>query len=1123
MASRGEQPFVGRAAESAALARHHAAACDGAGRIVLVTGEAGIGKTRVVEEAIGGPGTPGVSWGRCHEGGGAPAFWPWIEALRPVLAALPPAELRAALGAGAAELARLFPDLAAHVGPDETSAEAPPGSPAARFRLFDAFASFLGAITVAPLVLVLDDLHWADSESLLLLRFLGPEVRQRQLLIVATCRENELRDVPEAPHIRADLTRLAERVPLIGLTPAEIGAYARATSGVGAADGVVRAIHGATAGNTFFVTEVVELLRRAGRLEAAGLRLDDLELPAGLRDAVLRRLDGVDGATRALLQVAALAGPEFDLDVVARAAGLDVRTALQRLGPAFATGLLRDPAAAPARPRFAHDLVAEALRSELAPALRSELHLALADALEALRAQALDEVAGDVAQHLLRAAPLADPARTIACLDRAGASALRMLGYEDAAGYLTQALEVARASGAPAQQRLDLLSRLAGARLAAGDDDGARNSAVEAALQARVVGDAARCAQAAALASAARSETGQPDHEVIALLEEAERASADPALGADAARARRALVLPPLARELYFVDRERRLATSAEGLEHARALAEPGLLAAALGARHLALWEPGKAAERLALADEQLLLAERTHDAQLATHAHAWRIADLLELGRMEAADDGLRRYESLAGRLRLPRLTWHVAVAQTSRALRLGRLGEAAARAEEALAIWQSGPQNNVLQFYAIQLLMIREAQGRLAELDETMQAFASGSTLPAWHAALASLHATLGRHDEARRLLRDLVARLDALPFDGTWISTLANLAVTCEAVADAEIAALLLPRLEPYAGDHVVIGAGVVWLGSVARYVGLLALAAGRIDVAIRHLEDALAANQRSRAPAQVAHVQAALARACSARAAHGDDERSASLERAAIAAARELGLGGLLQQLGVRDAASSPARAEASIAGASGAAAAAGAGVAGARGAVRADAAGVATLRREGDVWLIAHAAESVRLRDMKGIHYLLKLLREPGRELHALDVVGSDLEGDSDAGELADPEARRAYRTRLVDLRAELDEAEELNDIGRVARLRDEMESLAAELGRVAGLGGRPRRAGSLAERARLNATRSLRKAIDRIEADCPRLGRHLSNSVQTGRICCYQQDPTFPVAWQLEP
>ena len=1088
-------PFVGRRSESAVLARHRAAAADGAGRIVLVTGEAGIGKTRVVEEVIGAPGTPRVSWGRCREGGGAPAFWPWLEALRPVIAATPRERLREALGFGGAELARLVPELADLRAADGSDADAPPGSPAARFRLFDAFASLLDAITDEPLVLVLDDLHWADGESLLLLRFLGPEVRQRRLLVVATCRESELPEVTEAPHLRADLARLAERVPLAGLTPDEIADYARAASGTVPSAAVVQAVHAATGGNSFFVTQVTDLLRRAGRLDGTEPRIDELELPLGLRDAVLRRLDGLPPETRARLDVAALGGAAADLAVLAHAAGIDVREALARLGPAFARGILRDVRDAPGAPRFAHQLVAEALRSELPPDARCARHLALADALEAVRGGAIDEAAGDVARHLVRAAPLADPARTAAALARAGERALAVLGYEDAARSFGEAFEIARASGAPAPLRLDLLSRLTGARLAAGDDDGARAAAVEAARQARALGDVPRLAAAVALASAARSETGQPDHEVIGLLEDAAQACAG-----DAALSAR--VLPPLSRELYFTDRARRLACSEEGLAHARALGDPALLAVALGARHLALWEPGRAAERLVLAEEQLQLAQRTNDAQVAMHAHAWRIADLLELGRMDDADDALLRYASLAARLRLPRLTWHVAVAETSRALRLGRLADAERRAEEALATWRSGPQNNVLQFYAIQIFVLREEQGRLAELDVMLQDFASRSALPAWQAALASLHATLGRTDDARRVLHGLVERVDALPFDGTWVSTLARLAHATALLGDAAAADALLPTLAPYADTHVVLGAGVAWLGPVSRPLGLLAHAAGRPDEAVRWLEAALASSRACRAPAQVAHVQAELARALRARDAGDDVARATELSQAARVAAADLGLGGLVRALdadggqSARPAPSSAARPPSAV--------------------------GVATVRREGDVWSIAHGDEMVRVRDMKGLHYLVALLREPGRELHALDVVGADVDAEAGAAGGSDAATRSAQRERLAELRDELEEAEERHDVGRVALLRAEMEEIADELTRAVGVGGSQRRAGSLAERARLNATRALRKAIDRIAADCPRLGHHLSNSVQTGRICSYREDPTYPVSWRIE-
>ena len=1094
----GAVTFVGRRSESATLARHWAAAGDGAGRIVLVTGEAGIGKTRVVEEVIGAPGTPRVWWGRCREGGGAPAFWPWLEALRPVIAATPRDRLRDALAFGGAELARLLPELADVCGPPAgTDDQVPPGSPAARFRLFDAITNLLDVVADEPLAIVLDDLHWADSESLLLLRFLGPEVRQRRVLVVATCRESELPDVPEAPHLRADLARLAERVPLPGLAPDEIADYAAATANVVPSRTVAEAVHAATGGNSFFVTEVIGLLERAGRLDWPELKIEDLELPLGLRDAVLRRLDVLAGETRALLDVAALGGPSVDLAVLARASGLDVRDALTRLGPAFASGVLVDAPEAPGAPRFAHQLVAEALRSELPPDARCAHHLALADALEALRGEAIDESAGDVAQHLVRAAPLADPARTVKALARAGERALAVLGYEDAARSFAQALDVARTGATPPALRLDLLSRLAEARLAAGDDDGARASAVEAARQAQSLGDAARLASAVALASAARSETGQPDHEVIALLEDAERASGDDAR-------LRARVLPPLSRELYFTDRARRLACSAEGLAQARALGDPGLLAVALGARHLALWEPGRAAERLAITDEQLQLAQRTQDAQVAMHAHAWRIADLLELGRMDDADDALLRYEALAARLRLPRLTWHVAVAQASRALRLGRLAEAERRAEEALGTWRSGPQNNVLQFYAIQLFTLREQQGRLAELDAMLQDFASRSTLPAWHAAVASLHATLGRHDDARRALHVLVARADALPFDGTWVSTLARLAHASSVLSDAQSAEILLAKLAPHADAHVVLGAGVAWLGPVTRSLGGLALAVGRPDEAVRHLESALASSVACRAPAQAAFAQAELSRALRVRGASGDAARARELAAAARVAALELGLGGLLRDLdadGVAPGRSAP--------------------IPVAEPAPRATV-GVATLRREGEVWSIAHGDESVRLRDMKGLHYLVTLLREPGRELHALDVVGADVGPESGAAGAQDANARGAQRDRLVELRDELAEAEENNDVGRAGMLRAEIEEIADELTRAAGVGGSQRRAGSLAERARLNATRALRKVIDRIAADCPRLGHHLSNSVQTGRICSYCEDPTYPVTWRID-
>ncbi|HEY8517304.1 MAG TPA: tetratricopeptide repeat protein [Candidatus Binatia bacterium] len=342
----------------------------------------------------------------------------------------------------------------------------------------------------------------------------------------------------------------------------------------------------------------------------------------------------------------------------------------------------------------------------------------------------------------------------------------------------------------------------------------------------------------------------------------------------------------------------------------------------------------------------------------------------------------------------------------------------------------------------------------------------------------------------------------RLDALPFDGTRVQTLARLALLASALGEREVAGVLHAELAPYADDDVVIGAGVAWLGPVARYLGVLALTMGRVDEAVARLEDALARSRRSAAPAQVAHVQAVLAQALRAR---GDASAAQRLEGESAAAAQALGLEALRRELAQRGAVSGD------VAVASAAAPSASPQVA-----------PVARLAHDDGAWLVAHGDETTRLRDMKGVRYLALLLREPGRELHALDVVGDDVEPDPDAGELATPAARRAYRARLLELRADLEEAREHNDLGAAAVIEEKIAALTEQLARVVGVDG-PRRPGSMAERARINATRAIRKAIDRISADCPRLGRHLSNSVETGRICCYRPDPTFPVEWEVAP
>jgi len=363
--------------------------------------------------------------------------------------------------------------------------------------------------------------------------------------------------------------------------------------------------------------------------------------------------------------------------------------------------------------------------------------------------------------------------------------------------------------------------------------------------------------------------------------------------------------------------------------------------------------------------------------------------------------------------------------------------------------------------------------------------------------------VHIALGRMEAAHEVLADLGRNgFRDLPRDGNLLGTYANLAMICALLDAPRCAELLVPLLAPHVDAVVILATTVGCLGSASRYAGLLAHVLGQLDPAIAHFEAALAANERIGALPLLAHTRHELARSLRARAKRGDRERAAKLEAEAAETAARLGLVALQRDLA--------------------------AGATAPRASVQvppppapAPAQRIARLSHEGDVWTVACNGELTRLKDSKGLDYLLQLLRHPGHEFHALDLGGAENLRAGDAGEMLDADARRAYKARLGELRDELQEAEDLNDIGRAARLREEMEMLADELNRASGLGGRSRKAGSDAERARLNVTRAVRKVVRKIEAGCPVLGRHLDRSVQTGLFCAYQPDPMFPIEWEL--
>jgi hypothetical protein len=1094
-------PFVGRDRELETLRAAVSEARAGRGGVVLVAGEPGIGKTRTVAEALRDLPAERVLWGRCHEGEGAPAYWPWTQALRTHVQRSAPDALGAELGADAAELARVLPAIRERL--PETPAPSHETGEAARFRLFDAMAGYLRRVgREAPLALVLDDLHWADRESLLLLRFVAPEIRQARVLVAGTYREVEMRQAAAVPHVIAELARVGRSVALRGLGADDVGRLVRHGSGLRTSDALVATIHRITEGNPFFVQEVAELLRGDGASPPSAERF---RLPDSVREAIRRRLGPLPEKARRLLAVAAVLGREFDVPLLARTAGLAAPETLDLLARGASLGLVEDVPGRPGRHRFAHALFQETLHDDLPLVARVALHRRAGDALEALHPGDPTPVLGDLARHFFHADPESLP-KAIDYAIRAGDLAYRRLGWEEAAGHYERALQAQLVVGAEPQARMPLLYDFGRAQRRTGDHDGARASFLEEATLARAAGDPIHLAMGTIGLCYTRVETRRVDHAVVSLLEEALRA-----IGPED-NLLRAELLAYLARALYFAcgEEARREALSAEAVAVARRVDARLSLVRALNARHYVLWGPGPVEERLAVADEAIRLAEELGDTEVAADACAGRVLDLLELGRIAEVERELATLARIAQVVRYTEHGWQVVQTRAALALLAGRFEEAETLSARAASMPQNRSENNAAHFHAAHLFTIRREQGRLGELARATAALAQADgALPIWRCGLALLHAELGDAAAARRVLRELaVRRFEDLPRDGNFIPSLALLAEVTALLDDAEVAAMLYPLLAPHAERNVVAGLPAMCLGPAARHLGLLALTAGRPDDAVTHFEAAHAAATRLGARPYVAHAAHGLARALRARGAAGDAARARALLAEAGGLAAELGMTNLLRRLEA-DAAPAPAGA-----------------------AVPAEE--VATLRREGEFWTVGYAGAVLRLRDSKGVAYLAHLLRHPGREFHALDL-GNDGTGapagaadgnlaraaDSDAGEVLDAEARAAYRRRLVELRDELEEARAFNDAGRTARLEAEMQALTDALAQGMGLGGRARRAGSHAERARLNVTRAIARVLRKIEAESPALAAYLAATVRTGLFCSYVPDPRRPIAWTV--
>ena len=970
-ASGGGEMLLGREREMAALRAALASASRGRGRLVLLSGEAGIGKTRLADTfaAEAREGGARVAWGRCWEAGGAPVYWPWVQAVRSLLRDVNAADLRRLTGPDGPHIASVLPEVR-EVLPDLPEL-ADSESDRARFQLFDSFSRLLRtAARDGPIVLILDDLHAADEPSLLLLRFVSMDLAESGIVVLAIYREGEL--VPNDPRIGllAEVARVsaAERLDPPGLTVEEVAHYIRSAGSDRPPEGLAEAVHRETEGNPLFVGEIVRMLAEEGRLGRAPDAPDQpLGVTEGVKAVIGRRLARLSDPCRELLARASVIGVEIPIDLVV---GLEGRPASQLMAlfdEAVAAHVLMEPRTSGGTWRFAHALIRDVLYASLPGSVRRDLHLRMARTLEAQRTP--EPPLAELAHHYVLAGPAAEPGIAIDYATRAAERATAVHAHEESARLYRLGLQ---ASGLDDRGRCTLLLRLGASASRAGDQARTKEAFWQAAEIAQGFGLTEQLAEAAlGYGGMFHWLRAGDDERLVPLLERA-LAALDP--GDSTLRAGLLGRLAGALRDEWSM--ERRSALSSEAVAIARRIGDQRTLLDALICHVAAAMGPDSTAEMADLRREVLELIQSTGD--------AW---DEYQLFMVTAfgEDWSLRRaevetYGRLALKLRQPILEWYYGLMHATLGLLDGRL-EDTERVLEAIRphgdrvhIWESRFS------YRIAVIGLRREQDRLDEVVELAHALAADHPgyrmLPP---VPAYVDAAVGRVDEARRHMDEMaVGGFAFLPRDHGWLFGMTYLAETALLIGDARRAADIEQRLAPYA-DRMGFASGEVSSGPVDRVRGLLAAFAGRQDEAIELLEDAERDAERVGARLWAVRSSVDRARVLVERDGPGDRALARDLIEAALPACRALGLAAIERQArAVEDSLDSDGRPVVSVSSPS-------------LGARR------ATFRRDGEVWSIG-SDRVVRFRHSKGLLYLSRLIAEPGREFHVLDLVGQGTVG-----------------------------------------------------------------------------------------------------------------------------
>jgi len=892
----GAGVFVGRGEQISALHASWKRTIDlGERRAVSIGGDPGIGKTRLTMAIAGqvyDDDAAIVLQGRCYEENVVP-YQPFVEAIEHYVRNGAPNEVRAEIARSGTLLARLVPDIALRFPdlPDPVRAE----PETERYLLFEAVSTLLaGMAKRAPLMLVLEDLHWADRPTIALLSHVVRSADSAPLLVLCTYRAGEA--VGDHPLARAliDLRHdgLADAVALEGLSEGEVGELIEGTCHLDAQSSFVESVRRETEGNPFFVQEICSHVAETGTMTGT-FTLETLGVPEGVKQVIGRRIARLPEGAARLLTVAAVIGRDFDLDTVVEVAGESDDLAIDLLDAAGAARIVEEVDGRVGRYSFVHALTREALYDSLSGSRRARLHRRVADAIEAGAGADIDEQLGALSYHY--AAAGTELVKAIEYARRAGDRALERLSHEEAAMQFERGLRLLSAQD---QGRCDLLLGLAEARRRAGDVPGSQQAFADAGALARTLGDPQRLARAAVGSFRGHVLADPGWHEpAIALLEEA--------LGVlpDDDSVLRSRVLAALALELYFTpEQQRGVTTSAEAIAMARRTEDDDALAFALACAHTAISDPAHLYERLATATELIEVGERAGNPELALVGHVHRACDLLELARVNDARSEADAAAQIVTELGQPMQRYFVIWLRSTLALLEGRFDEAEELAKEALDIGVAADHPDAMVVFGTQLVILGWQRGDTSHLleaaDQLLEEFPD---LSAWPAAVALVRAVGGRPEEARALLHASVANLGALDFSAIWTAALLAFTEVARIVHEPEAAAPIYELLAPYGDTMCVVSLNLSEMGPVHRPLGVLATLMGDFTKAEAHFEKALAVSSEIGAPPHAARTSVDYARMLLTRRADGDTARARTFLADSAAAAEGLGMSGLLADI------------------------------------------------------------------------------------------------------------------------------------------------------------------------------------------------------------------------------